>query len=243
MIAVVGSVEGAFESRFRTALTLYNPYSFALRGKLQFRPAGQVDVTAGSLDYEVAPGASVAYDDVVASMGAIGLGSLDVVPGAGTATLSEFTVPFLDARIISERSSMGQLATAVPEIRPIDARGGIATVLFVNEDPSIARMSIGVRTLDEPVILEYEVFAKDGTRKILRTPRAYDRELFEQLPAEAFTGVSLAKGDVIQIRTHRFTLGGVIVYGVTTDNQTNAPMLQMKDAAAAQRTVGLERLK
>jgi hypothetical protein len=78
VVPVVGSTEGQANAHFKTELQLSNPAGNVAAGFLVLRPQGI------ALRYELAPHATLAFEDVVAEIGATGLASLDVLVDRGS---------------------------------------------------------------------------------------------------------------------------------------------------------------
>ncbi len=75
----VGSAQGASGSSFKTAVQIANPGFLTIQGHLVFHPIGHsASPSDPSLAYSLTANQTIAYPDIVAAMGATGLGSLDV---------------------------------------------------------------------------------------------------------------------------------------------------------------------
>src|SRR5688500_16712540 len=84
VLPVVGSTAGALGASFKTGLQLTNPTGAVIEGVLIFRPQGtQSSASDPRLAFELGPRATRSYEDVVAEMGASGLGSLEVIVSEG----------------------------------------------------------------------------------------------------------------------------------------------------------------
>ncbi len=78
-LPVAGSLAGDFGSHFETSVQLVNPNFNGMAGRLVFHPAGRAEQpTDRSLPFHVPAGGSVRYEDVVATMGLTGLGTMDL---------------------------------------------------------------------------------------------------------------------------------------------------------------------
>jgi hypothetical protein len=99
VVPVAGSVTAADGSKFHTSLRLFitGPGATA-SGKVVFHPQGLIGTNDPSIPYNIESlpdfnrqGAVQYWDDVVAAMGASGLGTIDVIPDSGN-------TPEIDAR-------------------------------------------------------------------------------------------------------------------------------------------------
>ncbi|HVR44159.1 MAG TPA: hypothetical protein VMS56_12030, partial [Thermoanaerobaculia bacterium] len=218
ILPVVGSLEGAHGSFFRTSLQLHNPADVAIEGRLVFHLSGQ----SGSADdpallYRLAPGETVAFDDLLPAMGQEGIGSVDLVSVEGPLPLSV-------ARIFNDAGEAGTTGMTEEQV----ALGQVLAVgehglLIAPPNPDQARFNIGVRTLGEGAELEIVVRNSSGT-VVQEISRSYEHTFFSQTSAAVFLGIAPGPSDVIEIRV---TEGSAIVYGATTDNITQDPSLQM----------------
>ncbi|HEV7768658.1 MAG TPA: ScyD/ScyE family protein [Thermoanaerobaculia bacterium] len=86
IVPVVASLPGAFGSQFSTSMQIANPHPFAISGTMIVHPQG----FAGSADdpnvaYSLTPFETRDYPDFMASAGATGGGSVDMIVAVGTA--------------------------------------------------------------------------------------------------------------------------------------------------------------
>ena len=101
IIPVSGSTEGAFGSNFRTSLQLSNRTDRRQIGRLVFHPAGASASDADpSMPYALEPHQTIGYEDVVAAIGATGLGSIDLV-------VEEGGVPVVVTRAFDDKGDQG----------------------------------------------------------------------------------------------------------------------------------------
>src|SRR5687767_15421963 len=78
IVPVVGSTAGQFGASFKTELQLTNATGNAMEGWLVLQP------TVAARRYELAPGATLSFADVVAELGQSGLASLDILVDRGS---------------------------------------------------------------------------------------------------------------------------------------------------------------
>ncbi len=210
IIPVAGSTRGASNANFKTELQLHNPGTTAASGWLVFVPHGAVK------RYELAPRATLAFEDVIGDMGATGLGSLDVIVDDGD-------LPTVTARAYDDQPT-GTTGVSVPLLQPKDIlASGDVRVLIVPRDLTRFRFNIGVRALESGARLELTIRNAAGTQRRFTT-RTYGTNAFEQLPGDTFSGIALEASDSIQVR---LDAGSAIVYATTVDNQTNDSALQV----------------
>jgi hypothetical protein len=210
IVPVVGSARGQANAIFRTELQMANPYDAVMSGWLFLRPQGNV------YRYELAPHTVLSFEDVVAEMGASGLGSLDVLVERGR-------VPSIVARAYDDQPT-GTTGATIPVIpaEAILARNDVGA-LIAPRDLTRYRFNIGVRALDSGATLELIVRATDGIERHRRTV-TFGEHHFEQQPANVFAGIALNASDSVEVR---YLAGAAVVYGSTIDNQTNDSSVQV----------------
>ena len=210
IVPVVGSTRGQSNANFRTELQLSNPSESVLSGWLLLRPQGAVR------SYELAPHTTISFADIVADMGASGLGSLDILVERGR-------IPTLVARAYDDQVA-GTTGATIPLVRAesILGRNDFAS-LVAPRDLTRYRFNIGVRALDDGGTLEIVVRAADGTERSRRIV-AYAAHHFEQQSGNAFAGIALSADDAIEVIVRA---GSAIVYGSTVDNATNDSSVQI----------------
>jgi hypothetical protein len=221
IVPVVGSTPGALgQAFFRTTVQLHNPRTAAVSGRLVYHPQG----TSGSASdpsvfYSLQPGETRSIPDFLPSIGLTGLGSLDVVPEAGS------ELPVVVARVFNDGGALGTTGFTEELVTPAAAIGtGAAGVLVAPPDTALFRYNVGVRTLAAGATLQITVRNAAGavTRAINRT---YPASYFEQRDSGAFLeGAAVAANDTVTIRA---LSGSAVVYGATVDNRTNDPSLQL----------------
>lgn len=210
IVPVVGSTRGAGTSNFKTELQLANPGETTKAGWLVLRP--QVI----SLRYEIPAHSTLSFADVVAELGATGLGSLDLLADSGG-------LPTIVARAYDDQPS-GTTGVTVPAVRvgEVMSRGDIGA-LVVPRDLVRYRFNVGVRALDEGTSLELTIRTPTGAQRAIRDV-SFTSNQFVQQSGDAFAGTTLQANESIEIRV---ASGAVIVYATTVDNATNDSSLQM----------------
>jgi hypothetical protein len=221
VLPAVGATQGV-GAFFRTALQLYNPSGSTITGNLVFHKQG-VPGTSGdpSLAFTLVSGQVKSYPDVITTMGASGIGSLDVFTNGGA-------VPVAAARLFADGGTAGTAGFSEEGLPPADAidtfRRG---VLLTPEDPVNFRMNIGVRTLDSGATIS--ILLLDANSNFLGSRTAtYAANYFEQVPFAAFTGVStIPAGGRIQISVTY--PGTIFIYSSVIDNRTSDSTFRMAD--------------
>ena len=216
VIAVAGSVVGAFGSRFATEAQIHNGGTEAMEATLRFHPAaasGKADDP--SLKLTIAPRATITMPDVVASLGTSGLGSMDIVTTSATQ-------PIAVVRVYSVSDS-GQ-TSMTEDVIPIEAalRQGEKGIILAPHDLEQARFNIGIRSLEEGATLTVTVRNADGTVAKVITLN-YPANYFIQSAAGALLEMDLRGDQQILFRVDQ---GSAVIYGVWTDNKTQDPSLQ-----------------
>ena len=234
VIPVLGSLRGASNSTFRTSLTLTNRYSASpdeqspLTGRIVFHRSGvPASSSDPSLDYAVLPGRTAVFDDIMAALHVEGIGSLDILPDAGSSNF--YPAPTVRAQLISLGAAGGTLGTDIPVVTMTGpAYGAVWSGTLQPRiqvvDPANKRYNVGVCTLSDGVKLTARLVSADGTEKASVT-RSYPADYHIQGSLRDWFGDLVAPGDAILLdATHesRPSLpGGAIVYLAETDNTTN----------------------
>ena len=210
IVPVVGSTRGASNANFKTELQLHNAGTTTATGWLVFIPHG------GIQRYELAPHATLAFEDVIGAMSTTGLGSLDVIVDTGD-------LPTVVARAYDDQTT-GTTGVSVPLIRPAEVlTSGDVRILLVPRDLARFRFNIGVRTLEQGATIELAIRNAAGTQRHFRAV-TLAANAFQQQPADLFAGIALHAHDAIEVR---LDAGSAIVYATTVDNQTNDSALQV----------------
>ncbi len=217
-LTVVGSVQGAFGSNFKTAVQMTNMEFGTINGRFLFHRAGApASASDPSLAFTIPPFATISYDDLVGAMGQTGLGSIDVY------TTNSYA-PDITVRVFNDEGSAGTSGVTeemrLPQLALTRFQFGLLTG---PADPANLRLNIGVRTLDLGATLFIEVFDSNGLRIEPPIERSYPPNYFEQVTAAEFTGKSVPANGVITVNV---SAGSAIVYGGFTDNRTNDPNMK-----------------
>lgn len=216
ILPVVGSTAGNFGSFFKTSVQLFNPSDVAMSGNIVYHPTeGTGDAT---LAYSLAPGKSIAWDDLLPAMGRSGLGTADIVGDLGSA------IPVSSVRVFNDAGVDGTTGLNEDAFRIEDAlQTGQTGALIAPGDFTRFRLNIGIRTLAQGAAMSVIVRDRDGVVR-QTSDRTYPATHFEQVSSTAFLlGLTLAGGESITIR---MTSGSAFLYGATTDNKTNDPSIQ-----------------
>jgi hypothetical protein len=214
IVPVIGSIRGAFGSNFKTSAQLHNPTNDELRGRLLFRysDGGREE----TMEYALSPHATSSWEDLPASMGVSGLGTLELHPEGGLPPLALM-------RIYNDLEEAGTTGMGVEALREGDAlKINDVAILIAPPDPMRARFNIGIVARDAGT--ELAITVRDHAGSIVRqtditvAPRA-----LIQAGAGSLLGVLLGNSDTIEIEVRS---GSAFIYGATTDNKTNDPSLQ-----------------
>jgi len=212
---VVGSTRGLNNASFKTSLRL-GPAAASSVGKIIFHPAGRAGSDDDpSIPYRLERGQTLQFDDVVASIGQSGIGSLDILQTFPFVVPVTTPVP-AEVRLFNEAAAGTYGAFEAP-VLPVDAFRPIDWNIFV--PASRFRVNIGIRTLTQTHV-SFFLIAADGniTEKVVDYPPDYT---FLQA-ADQFFGKPVNPGDQIVIN---MTGDNVIAipFHTFTDNSTNDP--------------------
>ncbi|HEX3582554.1 MAG TPA: hypothetical protein VH087_12380 [Thermoanaerobaculia bacterium] len=202
---------GAF---FRTAMQLTNGDAATNAiGRLVYHPQGRAaSSNDASVSFNLAPGASIAYPDVVTQMGQTGLGSMDVM-------ISQGPLPTVTTRVFSDNGVAGTLGFTEDTFAPEQVLH-LAQIAYLTlpADPVNFRMNIGVRTLGDGATIYVTYNDAGGHTLATSDAKVYPANYFVQVSAADFIGSSnLVANGSIQLYV---TAGSAIVYASTTDNRT-----------------------
>jgi hypothetical protein len=222
IIPAAGALPGA-TAFFRTSLQLLNATPTSITGKLVFHKQGQ-SAAAGdpSLPFTIATNQTTTFSDVITSLGASGLGSLDIVTNGGA-------VPIASARVFSDGGTLGTSGFSEEGVSPNDALDFFSRgILLTPADFANFRMNVGVRTLDAGATLAITTYDSGGSIRGTRTV-TYPANYFDQVPVATFTGVSTVPVNgwiLINISTFG---GRAFVYSSIIDSKTSDSTFRMAD--------------
>jgi len=210
IIPVVGSTRGLNGAQFKTSLRL-GPGTQS--GKITFHPAGQVaSATDPSIPYDL-HGEKVEYDDIVAALGASGIGSLDITPISFASGLDLLPV---EVRLFNEAPG-GTFGGFEAPVQPVDVFRPADWKLYV--PASRFRVNIGVRTITFAHVTFFHIKAAGGqSQKSFDFPPDY---VFMQA-ADQFFGEPVMPDDTILIHFSGDDTFA-IPFHTFTDNSTNDP--------------------
>lgn len=215
-LPVVGSTAGSAGSFFRTSLTLSNPGTLEIRGKVRLRLAGRAGSDADpTLDYVIPPNGTLNYADIMTTIGQTGLGSLDILTTASP-------TPIATARVFNDGGTAGTNGLAEDAVPAAANYLSVASV-FIPEDLTNYRLNIGIRTFTAGD-LSVSVYDAAGIPRTILT-RSYPADYFEQISASAFlNNADVPAGGKIVVSAFEKQF---IVYGAVTDNRTNDPSMRI----------------
>jgi hypothetical protein len=217
IVPAVASTEGVLGSNFKTSVQLHNPTDGEIEGRFVFHPQGIAAAPGDpSLYYLLEPRETVAFMDLLPTMGAAGLGSLDLITPQGEAPVSL-------VRVYNDAGADGTAGLFEERVAPLDAPGpGMTPVLIAPISLDRSRFNIGIRSLAEGATLTATVRHSDGSVAGSRT-LSYPPDEFVQSEASGLLGVALAANDSIAFH---IDAGSAVIYGATTDNTTQDPSVQ-----------------
>jgi hypothetical protein len=213
-LAGAGSAAGSGGSYFRTSLQLSNAdttNTITIKGSIVFHPAGKaVAPSDPRMTFEIPPGRSLFYEDVVNAMGQAGLGSIDILTQSSPA-------PYVSARVFNDQGAAGTYGFSEDFVPPLFTLQFSDIGHAAIADPASFRTNVGIRTLAPDTVINFQYRSREGA-VLGNVNRTYATEFFEQIPLSAiFPGVTLTAGRL----TVRPSTGSTIVYVSTTDNRTN----------------------
>ena len=218
VIPIAGSGPGANGGRFKTSLKLTATIARE-RGRVIFHPAGSIaqsDDPSVRYEFNEGVGQELKFDDVVASMGASGVGSLDIVPDEGASDM----LPDIDARLYNDTTS-GTFGTPAPALLPFDFLQPPTLMVRVPASDAQFRINIGLRTLE----LTHATALIYGVNGHLRDFHGlvWPADYTTLTTIEQFVGVPVAAGESVSI----FFEGTAIPFYTRTENRTNDPELMI----------------
>ena len=219
VVAVAGSVAGNFNSFFRTAMQIHNPHATPIRVRAVYHSQGRAgDPSDPTQTFTLASGETRFFSDIVATLGASGVGSIDLAP-------LDAAQPIVITRIYNDAGAKGTTGMTLDAYTAGDALGaGETAMLLAPSSPADFRYNIGVRTIGGAATIEFRLRAADGSvRKTVEV--AYPGDYFSQVGArDLFGGTDLGANDSITVTVRS---GAALVYGAATDNRTQDPNVQV----------------
>lgn len=214
VITAGGAVAGNNGSFFRTSVQLTNLDSqYPIAGKIVFHPAGRSAAPDDpSVPYSLAAGASTTFPDIVATMNATGLGTLDLVS-------TNSPPPLATIRVFDDQGSAGTKGFT-EEALPTSAAllPAEEMVIAIPADLANYRVNVGLRTLDAGAQVFTKIWDAAGVHGNNGPTKTYAPNYFEQAALSSFIGMTPPAGGMVQIHINS---GSAIVYWSTTDNRTN----------------------
>jgi len=219
VVPIVGSVVGATGAKFRTSLRITSNAG-QQRGRIVFHPAGQASDSDPSIRYAFDRiRQSFAWDDIVQTIGATGVGSLDIIPDDD----SEPAAPTVLARHYTDAPN-GTFGSFEPAVQPFDFLTP-SSFNLTPPDPGF-RLNLGFRTLTETTVSAV-IFDVTGHLRDLRSI-AFPADYFALIPASQLVG------DIAPGETFTLSFGGsVIPFYTLTENGTNDPAVVIPRATSA----------
>ena len=247
-VPLAGKTPGANGANFRTSLVLMatgrhgNPddpnTAKIYQGRIWFRPVGTIaSANDPSIPYAIDGDETLVIDDVMAELGATGIGTLEIRPRTG------FPTPQVDA-IIENRMTNGQaLGVRVPAAwgrNLLDTRQSIAAGIPSTSD---ARLSVGVRSLAGPGMLTFQHLAADGT--VIEYAQQFTQgDMTTLYPLQDLFATPMEKGHRVTASFHGFDLmgaggsrfpgaKGVVLFLTETGNHFNNPNVIYRESLSS----------
>jgi hypothetical protein len=204
-------------------------------GRIYFRPLGAPESTNDpSIAYSLNDDQTVVYDDIMQTLGATGIGSIEIVPRIGWPT------PLADA-IIENRSADGKRYGA--RVPAVWARERLATTDSMTvgiRNNTDTRIAIGVRTLGSGGNVHFQRLSANGDYHQVENRFAPDNATV-LYPLQEIFGSALAPGDRVIVRYQGFgnfphaaeSSKGVVLFLTETGNDTNDPNIVYRDSLEA----------
>jgi hypothetical protein len=244
IVPIAGKVHGLNNSDFSTALIVVGgglgspalPGEEKLyQGRIYFRPLGSREsANDPSVAYNLDGDETVVFDDIMATLGATGIGSIEVVPRIG------FPTPQADAIIenrLADGKRTGVRITAAWGRDYLNPREGVTVAIRNGTD---ARMAVGARAMGTGGgLLQFERKASDGTA-LATAQRFIPGDATSLVPLESvFPTVSpgdritvsyLGLGDFGVIGDLNVSAKGVVLFLTETGNDLNNPNIVYRDS-------------
>jgi hypothetical protein len=234
VVPVAISSGGAGSSFFRTSAQLRHAMDPAAQGqpgvtpvigRLVFHRLGSAGAEGdSSLSFSLNAGAVLTISDLLAEMGVIGIGSVDVLESSGPP-------PIGILRVFNDAGAAGTFGFTEDLLKPADALNpGDRGILIAPPDTTQFRFNIGVRTLSAGATLTLTVRDSSGllkrsvTRTFLATYMIQDTAANFLVDAATPQPLTLGPSDSITVQV---ASGNAIVYGASADNKTNDPSFQV----------------
>ncbi|HEX7149846.1 MAG TPA: hypothetical protein VF618_00040 [Thermoanaerobaculia bacterium] len=247
IVPIVGKTPGANGANYTTALIITgtglglpddnDPATPKLyRGRIVFRPVGTAaSENDPSIEYELDGDDTVVYDDIMASLGATGTGTLEVIPR----TYGHPT-PQVDAIIENHMPDSRRFGVRIPALWGRDLLDRHQTVTFGIRSVTDNRLSVGVRALGSGfsgLILQH--LKADGT-VVETTQRSAPAETTVLYSLQELFSAPFTPGDRVIVRYTGFELmgpsgtrfgspGGVVLFLTETGNHFNNPNIVYRE--------------
>jgi len=230
IIPAVAKVSGFAETDWRTDLVLHGLSGDATTASVGLLPRGQENWPPFGQQVQIPSGQSIRFNDVLGSLfGAIGAGTLRILPGSGAVAVSSRTYNVLgqgNAAGYPEGATFGQYMGPVESSRWFTF-GDEALIPHLSHDPSLttdSRTNLGlVNNSDHSIEIEVELYENDGTLlgSFTTTLRQWENVQISKV-FELVTSDTVPGGYAV-VRTTDAT-GSFVAYGSVVDNRTGDPI-------------------
>jgi hypothetical protein len=216
IVPVAGSARGANGAVFKTYLRLEGA---ALHGKVIFHPAGRpASDDDPSIPYDTSQKSE--WDDVVATIGQSGIGSLSIVPAENeVAQLPRATVRLYN---VASNGIYGANAEMYPAVDFLDVESPFQRIELPLDGNF--RVNVGARAILAGSAKVFLVGADGSEKKSVERSFSAGDVIFGS--PEAVYGVTVAPGDVLVVSFTR----GIVPFYTLTDNRTNDPFVYVQGA-------------
>jgi len=207
----VGSLRGAGGTNVKTAFQLHNGGIAGSSGRLILHAPGN-PADGATLAYQLRSGETQTHNDLLAALGASGLGSLEIAPDSGPAPISS-------TRIFNDLGAAGSYGFSEEAVKDSGAlSAGDTTVLLAPPDFAAQRLNLGVRPLGGDATLTVTMRTASGS--LLGTiNRTFPGTVLDQESVAQFApGIPFSGNESFTVTV---TAGRAFVYGVAVDSRTN----------------------
>jgi hypothetical protein len=215
VVPIAGSTRGANGALFRTQVEMTSTFSDQ-RGRIIFRPAGQPPSDSDpSVPYEFdGNGQNTVWRDVVAAMGASGIGSLEIIPDDSGSAI----IPTTRIRLFHDGAN-GTFGTYTSPVYPFDYLVPVSLAVQIPDDDDV-RVNVGFRALVGDVAVKAILYDVNG-----RIRRFHDFTIpsgtMVMNPVETVLAGQVFPGERIVF----LPAAAVVPFYTITDNRSNDPAL------------------
>lgn len=224
IVPVAGSAVTADGSKFHTSLRLTTRNNTTLTGRVVFHPQGAISENDPAIPYRLEGtfnslhSSSQSWDDVVATIGASGIGSLDIVPDD-----PDVTAPEVEARAWNDKSGYrnGGRIPVLPSSQLLAPSDDFIRHFVVANEEGKYRTSVGFRTYGLKTVAVRVYVDGHMLNEFVIPPNTHRQMTLEQL-----ANGPVADGSLVTLTplypNNRFD-SSLYIYYTLTDNSSNDP--------------------